>query len=351
MRRLTTVALMMSLLSMACVPPANRPPGPDPVEPPAAAVRLRVGADSRLKIGALPWFDYDGRTGWATGTMTPAGPPGQYQVRFPADAVRIVPLPMIAQLPELPLRVTMRPNADLAGWVDLCSGAASLAFDATFQPEALGLDLRPLSVVTPLSTTPVGELSGTTLDEFGRGRLVGIADVPATGDLLVDGLLGLPTTAIADLVVDLDVAGTAPCPLRPPPAPRVRVETLPGAELDTPLGTVRVDAPAVLEADLAADGGFLNAVRRPTPPTPARWLLGWDVGWATTPAGRIDRATRTVELALYESIQPTIAGVPVGPPTRPGPVRGVLDEFGTTVLVDPSRVVRLPAVVDVVGSP
>jgi hypothetical protein len=350
MRRLATAALAASLLVLGCVPAATRP-GPEEVDPPDLAVRLRVGADSRLRIGALPWFDYDGRAGWATGIMSPAGPPGRYEVRFPAEAVRIVPLPMIAQLPELPLRVTMRPNADLAGWVDLCSGAASLAFDATFQPEALGLDLRPLSVVTPLSTAPVGDLSGTTLDEFGRGRLVGVAAVPATGDVLVDGLLGLPTAAIADLTVDLDVTGEAGCPLRPTPPGRIRIETLSGAELDTPLGTVRADAPAILEADLAADGSFANPLRRPTPPTPAWWLTGWDVGWAATPAGRIDRSTRTVELTLYESIQPTIAGVPVGPPTRPGPLRGVLDGFGATVLADPTGAVRLPAVVDVVGSP
>jgi hypothetical protein len=344
------IVLIVATLALSCVPPAPRAPEPASVTPPELAVRLRVGADSRLRIGALPWFDYDGRAGWATGTMTPTGDPGRYRLQFAPDTVRIVPLPMIAALPELPLRVTMRANADLDGWVDLCTGDTSLSFDATFQPEALGLDLRPLSVVTPLTSGTDAGYTGVRLDELGRGRLVGVAEVPATGDVLVDALLGLPAAAVADLAVDLDIATPVACP-GATTSPRVRIETLPGAELDSVAGTVRGDAPAILETRLGPGGEFDDPVWQPSPVLPARWLVNWQATRPDRATGHLDAGSSTIEVTLFESIQPTLAGVPVGPPISPGPLRGTRDKFGTTVLTNAAGTVRVPAVVDVVGFP
>lgn len=342
--------LVIATLALSCVPPAPRTPEPASVTPPEVAVRLRVGADSRLRIGSLPWFDYDGRAGWATGTMNPTGDPGRYRLRFAPESVRIVPLPMIAALPELPLRVSMRANADLDGWVDLCTGDTSLSFDASFQPEALGLDLRPLSVVTPLTSGIDGGHTGVPLDELGRGRLVGVAEVPATGDVLVDALLGLPAAAVADLSVDLDIAAPLACP-GPTPNPRVRIETLPGAEVDSAVGTVRGDAPATLETTLGPEGELRDPVWQPSPALPARWLVNSHTTRPDRPTGRIDPRSSTIELTLFETIQPTLAGIPVGPPISPGPLRGSWDMFGTTVLTNAAGTVRVPAVVDLVGLP
>ena len=57
---------------------------------------------------------------------------------------------------------------------------------------------------------------GIRLDpSTGNLKLVGVAEVPKTDDLLVDGLLGLPTDAATDMDGTLSVEGGFPvCPGR-----------------------------------------------------------------------------------------------------------------------------------------
>jgi len=206
--------------------------GSDPAAPPAAAdptpvgevrdLRFTIRHGSELVIGDLPVFPYDGRDGVALGTMTYLGN-GMARVLFPAEGVQAPPLPMIPALPDLPLRVEIE-SRDLAGTVDFCTGEVRLAFDATFQPVVFSLRPAALSVVTPLTTAAASGRfhteveTGRVLDPEGDLKLAGVAEVPETGDPLVDGLLALPTDAVCRLESHLDFPdGRFPCPGAPPP--------------------------------------------------------------------------------------------------------------------------------------
>lgn len=246
--RMVAPALLLCVLGAACtVPPADgsaHASSSPPTEPEGRTeasaraetrrVRLRLGRDGRLGIGALPAFTYDGRLGGGSGELTNLGS-GRWAVDLPGESVVVPPLPMVPTLPELPLRVHISPK-DLSGILDVCSGSLDLDFDARFQPEAFGSFPPALEVVTPLTTSRIvasgRSLEGTPLDPFGRARLVGIAPVPPTGDLFVDWLLGLPAPATAELIADLDVEGGLPvCPGSEPPGPRARLEIGPRSSL------------------------------------------------------------------------------------------------------------------------
>ena len=156
---------------------------------------------SVLSIGGFPPFDYDGSTGASVGTFTALGG-GTGELRFAAADTTVPPLLIVPPLQAI--RVEIIPN-DLVGTMDLCTGEVELAFDAAFQP-VLG-DARPtaISVVTALTTgTSAGDqvvLTGTPMDGSGRGRLVGVAVVPLSGDPLVDLFLQLPADAAVDTPV------------------------------------------------------------------------------------------------------------------------------------------------------
>ena len=205
-------------------------PGTDQREGGAAATarpaRLSLGVDSRLSIGDLPVFPYDGRGGSSVGEMIDLGD-GRAALHFPAQDMHVPPLAIVPGLPEIPVRVEILPR-DLVGVVDFCTGAAELSFDAVFQP--VFFDTRPsaIAVVTDLttgrSTGAFREVTGEPLDTRGSLRLVGVARVPLTGDPLVDGLLRLPTDAVCELQGHLDFPeGRFSCPGAPPPGPPARV--------------------------------------------------------------------------------------------------------------------------------
>ncbi|MCC7076761.1 MAG: hypothetical protein IT198_06505 [Acidimicrobiia bacterium] len=180
-------------------------PATGETDPLPRRVRLGVGADAALSIGALPAFAYDGRAGLGEGSAVETSP-GVYALHFPAAQVTVPPLEMVPFLPRLPLEVEIVPR-DLNGTFDVCSGEMELDFDAVFVPRVGSRRLTPLSVVTPLTSGAV------PLDALGSGRLSGTAQVPATGDVLVDTLLRLPAAASADLPVHVHFAGGPPaCP-------------------------------------------------------------------------------------------------------------------------------------------
>lgn len=197
-------------------------------------VRLLVGGDARLGIGKLPVFPYDGRAGLGEGSALEIAP-GVYSVRIPADGVEIPPLEMVALFPALPLEVEIRPH-DLVGELDVCTGAMSLDFDAEFVPRMGSIRMTPMSVVTPLTTgsiTVAGRsVEGEPLDALGYGRIAGIAEVPKTGNVLVDGILGLPAPATAELPVHLHMAGGFPtCPSGGSPTDTGYMEVRPSSRL------------------------------------------------------------------------------------------------------------------------
>ena len=100
----------------------------------------------------------------------------------------------------------------MQGWVDKESGQAELTFDALFTFTAGPIYKPPsLEVKTVLSTESAqGTFQSADGARFqcdgssSRGRLVGIAKVPQTGDWLLDAFLQLPSEAFALLTAELE---------------------------------------------------------------------------------------------------------------------------------------------------
>lgn len=97
----------------------------------------------------------------------------------------------------------------LQGWLDTETGQAELSFDAEFTFTAGPIYKPPsLKVKTVLSTEQAtGRFRSASGERFvgSKGKLVGIADVPQTGDWLLDNFLQLPTDAFALLSAELDI--------------------------------------------------------------------------------------------------------------------------------------------------
>jgi len=172
---------------------------------------LVIHDTSRLTIGTtLPEFAYKG--GENQGTLSDHGD-GTATVFFPAVGNEVTPLEVI---PGGLGEVQIEPN-DMMGEVDFCTGIMTMPFDAQFTPVILGMPNARMHVVTDLTTeTSAGRdhtLMGRRLAKDGTLKLVGIALVPKTDDLLVDNLLGLPTDAQTNMDGTLIVEGGFPaCP-------------------------------------------------------------------------------------------------------------------------------------------
>lgn len=98
---------------------------------------------------------------------------------------------------------TAHPSDYAQGWIDYESGQSELEFAAEFLFTAWPVyKAPPLQVCTVLTTeASEGKIrsgSGTRLKD-GKGKLLGIATVPKTGDLFLDTFLRLPTDAYAML--------------------------------------------------------------------------------------------------------------------------------------------------------
>lgn len=95
------------------------------------------------------------------------------------------------------------------GWLDTETGQAELSFDAEFTFTAGPIYKPPsLKVKTVLSTEhSTGRFRSASGERFvgSKGKLVGIADVPKTGDWLLDNFLQLPTDAFALLSAELEI--------------------------------------------------------------------------------------------------------------------------------------------------
>lgn len=172
---------------------------------------LTIHDTSRLTIGSiLPEFAYKG--GENMGTLSDHGD-GTATVFFPAVGNEVTPLEVI---PGGLGEVQIEPN-DMTGEIDFCTGIMTMPFDAQFTPVIFGAPNTKMHVVTDLTTeTSVGRdhtLMGRRLGEDGTLKLVGVALVPKTDDLLVDGLLGLPADAQTNMDGTLTVEGGFPtCP-------------------------------------------------------------------------------------------------------------------------------------------
>ena len=172
---------------------------------------LMIHDTSRLTIGTtLPEFAYKG--GQNKGTLSDHGD-GTATVFFPAMGNEVTPLEVI---PGGLGEVQIEPN-DMTGEIDFCTGIMTMPFDAQFTPVIFGAPNTKMHVVTDLTTeTSMGRdhtLMGKRLNKDGTLKLVGIALVPKTDDLLVDNLLGLPSDAQTNMDGTLMVEGGLPvCP-------------------------------------------------------------------------------------------------------------------------------------------
>ncbi|MBX7161089.1 MAG: hypothetical protein K1X95_12425 [Acidimicrobiia bacterium] len=173
----------------------------------SGAVRMVVLASSRLLISRFPPFPYDGKGSGGTGTARDVAV-GRYDVAFAGSDLSIPPVRLVPGLDAIRVDII---TDGIAGTVDTGTGAVDLAFDASFQPAVGNYRPSPISVVTDLTTGESSgyfrHVTGDPMDAWGDVHLVGVAQVPRTGDVLVDWLLALPTDAVADLRVHLDIAG------------------------------------------------------------------------------------------------------------------------------------------------
>jgi hypothetical protein len=158
-----------------------------------------------LAIGAYPRFAYNAQGGRGIGWLGEDDEHGRPLEFSPAE-LRIPPLnwrsTRVLGVPLPPgLTIAIEPR-QLSGHLQPGSGELRLRFRARFHCSALGF-YRPaaLTIDTELSTGPVTSRRhssrGAALDSDGRGLLVGVAQVPASGDAWLDRFLGLPDEALA----------------------------------------------------------------------------------------------------------------------------------------------------------
>lgn len=183
-------------------------PGAQPVV--AAKARLAIGKEGRLQVSRWPRFRYDpmganvtATVNWLAGT--------QAHVSFPAEELNIPPLKLLGNQVPGGIGVIIEPRA-LEGVIDICSGEANLDFDAVFTPYLFGrIWDTGIEVVTALTTGKSAgyfqEVEGTPLDQWGDGKLVGVAQVPLTDDDFINRFLRLPTDAVAELPSHIDIEG------------------------------------------------------------------------------------------------------------------------------------------------
>jgi hypothetical protein len=173
-------------------------------------VMLSTLADCKLAVSIYPMFSYNAGGGGGVGTLREAGN-GKYFASWDANQLDIPPLDYrstkVLGIPiPPPLKIVIKPKS-LEGVIDMETGKADLDFVASFEFEAGLYHAKPLSVATTLTTdTSSGSLlrgTGEKIHAQGKARLVGVAQVPKTGDGFLDSFLMLPSEALAVLSADL----------------------------------------------------------------------------------------------------------------------------------------------------
>jgi len=161
-----------------------------------------------LAIGPYPRFRYDARGGGGLGQLAPGSPDEPAALHFAPEGLGIPSLNSRTTrwlgLPLPPgLEIAIAP-ALLAGQWQRSSGRLCLRFEARFRFRLGTLYQAPdLLVEADLTTDPLQSrrhrLAGQPLNPEGEGLLVGVAQVPPSGDPWLDRFLGLPDEALAVL--------------------------------------------------------------------------------------------------------------------------------------------------------
>ncbi len=162
----------------------------------------------KLAIGDYPYFDYDARGGGGKASITDNGEKGDIFLRFDQDNFSIPPLnwrtTKILGFP-LPPGIELKMLLDkLEGNLNNVNGHLSLQFEARFILQVFSYYYFPeLIIKTSLKTEKVKgkkhSFNGMPIQKDGKATLVGIANVPPTGNKLLDSFLKLPNEALAVL--------------------------------------------------------------------------------------------------------------------------------------------------------
>eukprot|EP01023_Acetabularia_acetabulum_P055274 TRINITY_DN6368_c0_g1_i6.p2 TRINITY_DN6368_c0_g1~~TRINITY_DN6368_c0_g1_i6.p2 ORF type:complete len:223 (-),score=29.67 TRINITY_DN6368_c0_g1_i6:224-892(-) len=180
-------------------------------------VRLRTLSDCQLAVAIYPMFGYNAEGGGGVGRAIldeqNENGTSRYDLLWEPSQIFIpdltyqtttflgIPLPP-------PLKIAIVPQK-LEGWWEQESGEAQLLFSSNFN-FSIGpfYEAPSLKVDVTLTTERAdGQLrqgKGQRIKN-GRGRLVGVATVPKTGDALLDKFLMLPNDAFALLSSEIEI--------------------------------------------------------------------------------------------------------------------------------------------------
>ena len=166
----------------------------------------------RLTIGSFPSFSYNASGGGGRGKLLPSKKKNILRLTFSSKTFSIPPLTsQTTKFLALPLppgfKIDMSMDK-LEGTLDQNSGEILFQFESKFFFSIGKIIKFPyLSVKTLLTTGKVKsklhEGKGIKLQKNGKAKLVGISNIPQTGNKVLDIFLGLPNEALAELQCEM----------------------------------------------------------------------------------------------------------------------------------------------------
>ena len=171
----------------------------------------------QLRIGSYPPFNYNAYGGGGKGKLIPSDRDNIDSLSFSSADFSIPPL--TSQTTKF-LTVPLPPGLKiemllekLEGTINNTSGEVLLNFESKFVLSIGPIIKFPsLLVKTILQTGKVKgklhESEGLILQENGKIKLVGIATIPLTGNIILDTFLGLPNEALAELQCKINKRNT-----------------------------------------------------------------------------------------------------------------------------------------------
>ncbi len=174
--------------------------------------QLRSLSGCKLTIGNYPTFNYNASGGGGFAVITAKERSEVLSLEFNPKELIIPPLnwrtTKFLGLPLPPgIQISIQ-TEKLAGTISTLTGIVSLHFIARFS-FTIGKAIKApdLIVQTILKTSEVGskgfDLNGKSLKNNGRITLMGLANIPITGNKLMDYFLNLPNDALASLECEL----------------------------------------------------------------------------------------------------------------------------------------------------
>tara|TARA_B100000902_G_scaffold335116_1_gene334651 strand:- start:1 stop:531 length:531 start_codon:yes stop_codon:yes gene_type:complete len=175
-------------------------------------MQLKSLKGCRLTIGSYPPFSYNACGGGGKGTLISNQNKNILYLSFSSKTFYIPPLTYkntkFLSLPLPPgLKIEMHMNK-MEGTIDKSSGEVLFQLEAKFIFSILSIIKFPyLLVKTALITGKIKgklhEAKGLILQKNGKMQLVGISEIPPTGNKILDTFLGLPNEALAELECEI----------------------------------------------------------------------------------------------------------------------------------------------------